>query len=88
MLQNFLLVIEKLGNFSEKIPALIKSVKKVVPNKLISLSFGERTGDSHEDFAKNLFRESRLRLTSNNSVRKKIITAVSCLVESKSDIVG
>ena len=40
------------------------------------------TGDSHEDTENYSFRESRLRLTSNNSVKNTIITAVSCLVES------
>ena len=40
------------------------------------------TGDSHEEPVKSLFRERRLRLTSNNSVKNTIITAVSCLVES------
>ena len=45
------------------------------------------TGDPHEDTAKNLFREPRLHLTLNNSVKNTIITAVSCLVESKSNMV-
>ena len=40
------------------------------------------TGDSHEDAEKNLFRELRLHLTSNNSVKNMILIAVSCLVES------
>ena len=35
----------------------------------------ETTGDSHEDAEKNLFRELRLHLTSNNSVKNTIITA-------------
>ena len=45
---------------------------------------GSDTGDSCEDTAKNLFREPRLRFTSNNSVKNTIITAASCLVELKS----
>ena len=40
------------------------------------------TSGFHEDTEKNLFREPRLHLTSNNSVKNTIITAVSCLVES------
>ena len=38
--------------------------------------------DSHQEPAKSLFREPRPRLTSNNSVKNTIITAMSCLVKS------
>ena len=40
------------------------------------------TGVFHQEAEKNLFREPRFHLTSNNSVKNTIITAVSCLVES------
>ena len=45
------------------------------------------TGDSHQEAVKHLFREPRSHLTSNNSVKNTIIFAVSCLVESKSNMV-
>ena len=42
------------------------------------------TGGYHEETEKTLYREPRLHLTSNNSVKNTIITAASCLVELKS----
>ena len=44
------------------------------------------TGDSHEEIPKSLFLEPQLLLTTDNSVKITMITAVAFLVESMSNI--
>ena len=66
-------------------PALILGTVSPRTYKCLSVyefTLHRTTSGFHEETEKHLFREPRLHLTSNNSVKNTIITAVSCLVES------
>ena len=70
-------IVATVGPACDTYDKLLELVKAGVNIFRLNFSHG-----SHEDKSKNLFREPRLHLTSNNSVKNTIITAVSCLVES------